>query len=137
MVDSDIIAQKLERLKYCVKQLRFIQKQGKKKVCKNDISFAAMERFLQIAVESVLGVGNHIIAGLNMRKPSTYEQILQILCEEKIIPKKVFAKGKPIPTLRMMLVHDNQASEREKEFNAAHELLPVLEDLARVYRKFL
>ena len=137
MVDSDIIAGRLERLKNYVKQLRTIGKVGKKKVCKNLITFAAMERFLQLAVECTLDVGNHVIAGLNLRKPSTYEQILQILCEEKIIAKKVYSSAKQIASVRNLLVHDYSEVEREKLFNTSRDLLPAFEDLARAYRKFL
>lgn len=137
MVDSDIISARLERLKACVKQLRLIQKGGKKKVCKNAVTFAAMERFLQLTVECVLDVGNHIIAGLNLRKPSTYEHIMQILCEEKLIAKKVFSKAKPIAGIRNLLVHDFTEVEREKLFDTARGLASTFEELAKAYRKFL
>jgi len=137
LVDSDIIAQRLERLKNYVRQLRQIQKTGKKKVCKNAISFAAMERYLQLAVECVLSVGNHIIAGLNLRKPATYDQIMQILAEEKVIAKKTLSLGRPLPVLRSLLVHDYSEVNREKLFDTARGTLPVFEDLAKAYRKFL
>lgn len=137
MVDADIIAQRLERLKCYVKQLRTIQKSGKKKVCKNAITFAAMERYLQLAVECVLSVGNHILAGLNLRKPSTYEQIMQILSEEKIITKKILTASKPISSIRSLLVHDYSEVNRDKLFDTARAIMPAFEDLAKVYRKFL
>lgn len=137
MVDSDIIAQRLERLKIYVKMLRNLQKGGKKKVCKDDIHFAAMERYLQLAVECVLAVGNHIIAGLNLRKPSTYEQIIQILGEEKVITKKAMTLARTVPSLRTFLVHDCNTMEREKLFDAAKENLPAFEELAKAYQKFL
>lgn len=137
MVDADIIAQRLERMKGYVKQLRTIQKGGKKKVCKNPILFAAMERYLQLAVETVLHVGNHIIAGMNLRKPSTYEQIMQILSEERVITKKTFSSVRPIASVRSLLVHDDSEVNREKIFDVAKHTLPSMEEVARAYRKFL
>lgn len=137
MIDADIIAQRLERLKGYIKELRTIQKVGKKKVCKNGIQFAAMERFIQLSVETVLTLGNHIIAGQNLRKPSTYEQIIQILAEEKIINKKTYNEAKPVPSLRNLLVHDYNEINREKLFDTAREVMPVFEELAKAYRKFL
>lgn len=137
MVDADIIAARLERLKNYVKQLRTIQKGGKKKVCKNAITFAAMERYLQLAIECVLDVGNHIIAGLNLRKPSTYEHIMQILCEKKIIAKKTLASAKPFAAIRNLLVHDYSEVESEKLFDTGRRILPAVEDIAKAYRKFL
>jgi uncharacterized protein YutE (UPF0331/DUF86 family) len=137
LVDSDIIAQRLERLKIYLKMLRTIQKGGKKKVCKDAVHFAAMERYLQLAVECVLAVGNHIIAGLNLRKPSTYEQIIQILGDEKIITKKAMTLSRPVPSLRSLLVHDSSAINREKLFDVAKESLPAFEELAKAYQRFL
>lgn len=137
MVDADIIAQRLERLKNYIKELRSIQKGGKKKVCKDSVAFAAMERFVQLSVESVLTVGNHIIAGLNFRKPATYDQIIQILAEEKIITKKTLAIAKPLPSLRCLLVHDYSEVNREKLFDTVKDVLPAFEELAKIYRKFL
>ncbi len=137
MVDQDIIAQRLERLKTYVKQLRTIQKGGKKKVCKNPITFAAMERYLQLASECVLAVGNHVIAGLNLRKPATYDHIMQILADEKIIAKKVLSSSKPIPALRTLLVHDYDVVNREKLFDTSREVVHAFEELAKAYQKFL
>lgn len=137
MIDSDIIVNRLERLKGYVKLLRTIQKNGKKKICKNPVSYAAMERFLQLSVECVLDVGNHVIAGLNLRKPSTYSQILQILAEEKIITKKLLTTAKPLASVRNLLVHDYSELNRETIFDTAREVTPTFEELARAYRKFL
>jgi len=137
LIDQDIIAQRLERLKVYVKQLRIIQKNGKKKVCKNPVSYAAMERYLQLASECVLAVGNHVIAGLNLRKPSTYEHIMQILADEKLIAKKVLLASKTIPSLRSLLVHDYDAVNKEKMFDAGKNVVRSFEDLAKAYQKFL
>lgn len=137
MVDADIIAQRLERLKVYVKQLRVLQKGGKKRVCKSPVIFAAMERYLQLAAECVLSVGNHVIAGLNLRKPATYDQIMQILAEEKVIAKKVLASAKPIASVRSLLVHDYGEVNREKLFDIARTMVPTLETLAKAYKKFL
>lgn len=137
MVDADIIAQRLEHLKNYVKQLRLIHKGGKKRVCKNAIIFAAMERYLQLTVECVLNIGNHVIAGLNLRKPSTYEQIMTILSDEKVISKKMLATAKLVAPTRSLLVHDYSEVNREKLFDTARNILPAIEELAKVYRKFL
>lgn len=137
MVDQDVIAQRLERLKIYVKQLRTIQKGGKKKVCKNPITFAAMERYLQLASECVLAVGNHVIAGLNLKKPATYDHIMQILADEKIIAKKILSASRPIPAIRTLLVHDYSIINREKLFDTGREVIYVFEDLAKAYQKFL
>ena len=96
-----------------------------------------MERFLQLSVECVLDVGNHIIAGMNLRKPSTYGHILQILAEERVITKKVLNSAKPLASVRNLLVHDYEELNRETIFDTAREVTPAFEELARAYRKFL
>lgn len=137
MVDAEIITQRLERLKGYVKKLKDLLKIGKRKVIKDDIKFAALERFLQLATECVLDVGNHIIAGLNLRKPATYDQIFGILVGEKVISKKAWTMSKPISSLRNLLVHDYSPIKREDLFDSVKDTIPSLEELAKAYRKFL
>ena len=45
----------------------------------------ALERMVQISIDSVLDVGNAMIDGFIMRDPGSYEDIIDILLDEKVI----------------------------------------------------
>lgn len=66
-----------------------------------DLSELIVERLIHTSIDSVLDVGNAVIDGFIMRDPGSYEDIIDILHDEKVISeviaiqfKKVFAAKK-------------------------------------------
>jgi uncharacterized protein YutE (UPF0331/DUF86 family) len=49
------------------------------------IEKAALERITHLMIESVLDVGNAMIDGFIMRDPGSYEDIIEILMDEKVV----------------------------------------------------
>ncbi|MFJ5759762.1 DUF86 domain-containing protein [Neobacillus sp. NPDC093182] len=60
------------------------------------IEKAALERITHLMIESVLDVGNAMIDGFIMRDPGSYEDIIEILIDEKVITEET---GKSLKTL--------------------------------------
>lgn len=63
----------------------------------------ALERLHHVFIESIIDVGNSLIDGFIMRDPGSYEDIIEILTDEKVIPehssdalKQVVVKRKPL-----------------------------------------
>lgn len=50
-----------------------------------DLKKAALERLLQTAIDSILDTGNAMIDGFIMRDPGSYDDIIDILVDEKVI----------------------------------------------------
>jgi uncharacterized protein YutE (UPF0331/DUF86 family) len=91
LVKPELISARLEKLRGYIKTLKRIQRYSPEKFRSDDIIHAAAERYLQLAIESVLDIGNHIISDRGFRKPDTYAEVLQILAENKI--KKLQPSG--------------------------------------------
>ena len=66
----------------------------------------ALERMVQISIDSVLDVGNAMIDGFIMRDPGSYEDIIDILLDEKVITNEIATQFKNVLPLRKMLVQD-------------------------------
>ncbi|GGH75148.1 DUF86 domain-containing protein [Pullulanibacillus pueri] len=47
----------------------------------------ALERLIHVTIESFLDIGNQVIDGFIMRDPGSYEDIVDILVDEKVVPK--------------------------------------------------
>lgn len=60
------------------------------------IEKAALERLSHLMIEVVLDVGNAMIDGFIMRDPGSYDDIVEILIDEKVIS---FETGKTLKTL--------------------------------------
>nr|WP_237691109.1 HepT-like ribonuclease domain-containing protein [Paenibacillus caui] len=66
----------------------------------------AKERALHLALEAVTDVGSCLIDGFIMRDPSSYEDIIDIIHEEKVIDEELFPVLKALVRLRKPLVQD-------------------------------
>ncbi|MDF2855088.1 MAG: hypothetical protein K0Q87_939 [Neobacillus sp.] len=56
-----------------------------KEVWVTEIEKAAQERLVHMVIESILDIGNSMIDGFIMRDPGSYEDIIDILVDEKVI----------------------------------------------------
>lgn len=65
-----------------------------------------LERVVHIVIEAIIDVGNGIIDGFIMRDPGSYEDIIEILLDEKVIAKSDAESFKKIVSLRTMVVRD-------------------------------
>ena len=66
----------------------------------------ALERIALNAIESILDVGNAMIDGFIMRDPGSYDDIIDILVDEKVITPEMDVPLKRVIALRKMLVRD-------------------------------
>lgn len=64
------------------------------------------ERNLEVSIEAMLDVGNHIIASLGLGKPEDYYDIFKLLGEKGVINKEFAIKIAPLAGLRNVIVHD-------------------------------
>ncbi|WP_152655044.1 DUF86 domain-containing protein [Oceanobacillus sp. CFH 90083] len=80
----------------------------KKQSYSYQVEYLALERMAHIFIEGVLDVGNMMIDGFIMRDPGSYEDIIDILVDEKVIPAEEEAAYKALILWRKSLVHDYQ-----------------------------
>src|SRR5690625_124443 len=64
------------------------------------------ERLAQMLIESIIDVGNMMIDGFIMRDPGSYEDIIDILVDEQVLPKEHEAAYKNVIELRKTLVRE-------------------------------
>ncbi|MEH7237059.1 DUF86 domain-containing protein [Bacillus sp. JJ1562] len=66
----------------------------------------ALERISHILIEAILDVGNSMIDGFIMRDPGSYEDIINILEDEKVISTNAANDLKEIIRFRKVIVQD-------------------------------
>lgn len=91
------------KLNFLEKQLKLFEDQTN---WSSDIEKLALERICHMCIESILDVGNAIIDGFIMRDPGSYEDIIEILLDEKVINKDKATGLKEVILLRKILVQD-------------------------------
>jgi len=65
-----------------------------------------VEHGLQLAIECILDIGNHLVAGEHLGSPQSYREIIELLGERGILPNDFVARVRGMPGFRNVLVHE-------------------------------
>jgi uncharacterized protein YutE (UPF0331/DUF86 family) len=71
-----------------------------------EVRSLALERIGHVIIESILDVGNAMIDGFIMRDPGSYEDIIDIMEDERVISTEMAGPLKRVIELRKMIVRD-------------------------------
>lgn len=85
----------------------------------------AQERALHLAIEIVTDVGSLLIDGFLMRDASSYEDIIEIIAGEGVVPEPIAMPLRRLVHLRKPLVQEYDRWPRAE----LHELTPELPEL--------
>ncbi|MDI6783233.1 MAG: DUF86 domain-containing protein [bacterium] len=102
----DIVEERIQKLEEYINYLEKLSKYSCKELGIDFTKFWAVERGLQVAIESIFDIGNYLIATLNFERPTEYRDILFILAKHKIIPHAFAKKLNGIAGFRNILVHE-------------------------------
>jgi uncharacterized protein YutE (UPF0331/DUF86 family) len=102
---KDKIAKKMAYLKKMSHRLKEYQKYSKRTIISDHTLEAAIERVFHLALESVMDIGEIIIAERGLEKPESNQDIILILGGNKIIPGEFSRKFAPAMKFRNILVH--------------------------------
>lgn len=96
-----------------------------------------LERIVHVLIESVLDVGNMMIDGFIMRDPGSYEDIIDILVDEEVIPAEDEADYKSLIQLRKIIV-THYVDVNHKELAATmSQIRETLNDFSSHIRTYL
>lgn len=130
-VDRELIE---ERLLYLEKQIQ--QFEGKNE-WSTALEQAALERLTQMMIESILDVGNAMIDGFIMRDPGSYEDIIDILEDEKVISIDMSQDLKVMVQYRKNLVQDYTGIDHKDVKNTFSRILPSIKQVSESVRQYL
>jgi uncharacterized protein YutE (UPF0331/DUF86 family) len=105
MVNQQKLDGMLRNLESALVQLREIAKLDRKALIGNGVVLGGAKYYLQIAIESCINIGNHIISSENFRSPKDYRDIFTVLSEQGIIPENFAITLRQMTGLRNRLVH--------------------------------
>jgi uncharacterized protein YutE (UPF0331/DUF86 family) len=131
LVDSEILATKLSRLREAMKRLQTIAAKPRDEYLASETDTALSEHYLRIALEAMLDGGNHVIAEKGLRKPQTLREIPLILGENGVITTDLATRLAGAASLRNLLVHRYADIDHRLVYDALRKDLVDLEEFAR------
>ena len=130
-VDRDKIE---ERLVYMNDQLSVFNAGS---TWESTVETLALERIGHTLIESVLDVGNSMIDGFIMRDPGSYEDIIDILLDEKVIDEGMSKDLKHLIDQRKILVQEYTRVDQNELNEILTEVKPTLEQFPVHIRRYL
>nr|WP_206700660.1 DUF86 domain-containing protein [Lysinibacillus sphaericus] len=103
----------------------------------NDIKELAIERIGHNVMESMMDVGNLMIDGFIMRDPGSYEDIIDILIDEKVVTTEMEEPLKAVVGLRKMLVREFTDVDVQEVVNVLTATLPALKQFSPAVNSYL
>jgi uncharacterized protein YutE (UPF0331/DUF86 family) len=131
MVDREIFSRRLAALRGYLERLRAFQPTSEREFLDSPSLHDLAERYLHLAVERVLDLGNHFIAEGGLSTPETNQDTFVRLEQAGAIPPAVAARLRAWAGFRNILVHEYLAIDHGIAWHAIQEDLGDLEAFAR------
>lgn len=137
MVEREIILTRISKLDEYIKFLYEVGEYSKDEYLNNLMIYGSAERFLHLAIECVIDIGNHIIADMGFRKPESNREIFIILFENKIIDNDLKANLCNMAGFRNILVHDYIDLDREIVYDILKNNLKDMENFRDIVLNYV
>ena len=103
----------------------------------SSVNKLALQRIGHNLMEAMMDVGNLMIDGFIMRDPGSYEDIIDILVDEKVITPEMDAPLKEVVGLRKMLVREFIQVNDEEVFNVLTASLSAIKQFPGYVQDYL
>jgi uncharacterized protein YutE (UPF0331/DUF86 family) len=132
VVDPDVVARRLLALSESLKELERPEAGDATALAASSMLRAAVERWLQVAIEACIDVASHVIASEGWPPPSTGREAFMILAQHGRIPGDLAQRLGLAVGLRNILVHDYARTELTILARTIRGDLPDLRDFAKL-----
>ena len=137
MVDTQILIVKLKELDRYIIALKKLKTISLDELVRDINKTCALEHGLQLSIQIVIDIGNHILADMGESNMETYVDIIDLLGEKGVI-SKVFAKRiRGMAGLRNILVHEYVEVDLKQLYSVLQNNLCDFKEFAEFIKKFL
>jgi uncharacterized protein YutE (UPF0331/DUF86 family) len=104
-VDKDKLTKLLSEIRLNVERLQGIKSKGKEEFISNYIFHNAALHILQLSIESMISIGNHIISRLSLKNPKDFADVFKVLAEANVVKKENLITYQTMARFRNRIVH--------------------------------
>lgn len=137
MIKPEVVRKRLNKLDEYLTILRALQKYSFDEFTQDPEHYGSVERFLHLAIEAVIDIGNRIVAEMNLGVVNWYSDIPALLAQRGFIDADLEQRWMRMIGFRNALVHDYADIDRRIVYEALQHRLGDLEALRRVFAQFL
>jgi uncharacterized protein YutE (UPF0331/DUF86 family) len=137
VVRREVLNKRLNRLDEYLRILNGLKRYSLSEFMKNPECYGAVERFLQLCIEAVTDIGNHLVADLELGQVNSYRDIPALLNAAGYLSKDLEEKWFRMIGFRNTLVHDYLEIDRSIVHDVLHHHLEDIEGIKHVLASFL
>jgi uncharacterized protein YutE (UPF0331/DUF86 family) len=137
MVDSDAIARRLLALNECLRELERPGARDAAVLASDTLLRAAVERWLQVAIEACVDIATHTVAAEGWTPPGSAREAFLVLAGHGRIPLDLARRLGSAAGMRNVLVHDYVAVDLARLAHAVRVDLGNLREFARHARQWM
>ena len=137
MVRAEIIRKRLNKLDEYIAILHRVKHYSLADFIANPERYGSAERFLHLAIEATLDMGNHIIADLELGVVNSYGDIPAIMAKKGYLSSDLEEKWIRMIGFRNTLVHEYIDIDRKIVYNVLQNDIDDFEELKKIFAQFL
>ncbi len=137
MPNADIIRKRLDALERYIAILRKLSRYSLPDFVADPEHYGSAERFLQLSVEALSDLGNHVVADLHLGEVNSYADIPDLLATHKIITAAQRAVWIRMIGFRNILVHDYLQVDRTIVHDVLQNRLDDMVGISQVFAQYL
>ena len=138
MVDRYVVRARIAKIPEYVALLRKIRGMANQRHFVSDpLVYGNAERYLQLAIQAVLDVSNHIVADMNLNLPADNKQLFDLLAKHKVLSIRPSRRLAPMAGFRNLLVHEYMEIDRHRVYRVLEKDLGDFETFIRAVTKLL
>lgn len=137
MIRPEVLRKRLMKLDEYLAILHQIRRYSYQEFLDNPERYGSAERFLQLAIETLTDLGNHVIAELELGNVDWYSDIPHRLCGAGYIDNQIEQTWVRMIGFRNILIHEYLEIDREIVYRVLQENLDDLDELKRIFVRFL
>lgn len=116
MVNKELVSRKLSQLREYLAALQDAKDITRQSYRADIRTRAFVERYLQLCIEKIIDIGNHLVSFYRWREPEGYRDLFQVLHENGVIPEGCLSTFQNMASFRNMLVHRYEQMDIELIF---------------------
>ena len=137
MVNTEIVRRRLDQLSDYLQILDHYQSYSLEEFLADPERYGSAERFLQLAVEAILDVGNHIVADEQLGRVEKSRDVAALFLSKGFIDDRLAQKWLRMIGFRNILVHEYAELDRRIVYKVLCEQLHDFSALSKVFTRFL
>lgn len=138
MVDRHVVQVRIGKIREYVALLRRIRRGTTPAgFVRDPLVYGNAERYLQLAIQSVLDISNHILADSDSRLPRDNKELFELLASRKVLPTRLARKLTAMAGFRNILVHEYLEIDRRRVYEILRDDLGDFDRFIRAVSKLL